>query len=164
MICKHPQDSKTIMTQLVLPQDTNALDGVFGGTVMSWIDIAAAITAQRHSAKTCVTASIDELHFMKPILKGYIVNIEAILTCVHSSSCEVMVEVSAENPQLSESFHTAKAFLTFVSLDSEGKPVAMPELIPQSDEEKKLFEDAKIRKKNREDLKKKLLEARLKRK
>lgn len=141
------------MTELVLPQHTNALGGIFGGVVMSWVDIAAAIAATRHSGRVCVTASIDELHFLRPIRKGFIVNIEAVVTFVHLTSCEVKVEVSAENPISRERFHTARAFLTFVSLDDTGRPCPMAPLITQSPEEKALQRDATKRREHRKKLK-----------
>jgi acyl-CoA hydrolase len=151
-------ESMVVMTELVLPQHTNTLGTVFGGTVMSWIDIAASIAAQRHAGSVCVTASVDELHFLKAIKEGYIVNIRAFLTCVHRTSCEVMVVVGAENPKTGEKFHTTTALLTFVSLDENGKSQRMPELITQTDEEKAIEKSAKERKEQRQKYKKLLLE------
>src|SRR5690242_16363769 len=101
---KSPKDSLTQMTELVLPEHTNALGGLFGGVVMSWIDIAAAICASRHAGKICVTASVDELHFLKPILLGYVVNLTAKITSVHRTSCEIEVLVEGENPITAERF------------------------------------------------------------
>src|SRR4051812_12330047 len=98
MTGKSSVESEVVMTEMVLPQHTNALGTIFGGVVMSWIDVAAAIAARRHSGKVCVTASIDELHFLRPIKQGDIVNIRARLTAVHHTSCEVQVTVCAENP------------------------------------------------------------------
>ncbi len=150
---KSPRESKVVMTEMVLPQHTNALGGVFGGQVMSWIDIAAAIAAQRHSGKVCVTASIDELHFLRPIKKGYVVNIAAQVTAVHRTSCEVRVIVGAENPLTGIQFHTSSAFLTFVALDDMGDPSPMPALSPETAEEKKLMKDAQTRREHRKRLK-----------
>jgi acyl-CoA hydrolase len=143
------------MTELVLPQHTNALGGVFGGVVMSWIDVAAAICASRHSGKVCVTASIDELHFLKPIRLGFVVNIEAQVTAVHRTSCEVQVKVAAEGLD-QERFHTATAYLTFVALDGSGQPTPMPELKLRTDEEKRLARAARLRKEARKRLKEQL--------
>ena len=146
------------MTELVLPQHTNSLGGVFGGVIMSWIDVAGAIAAQRHSGRVCVTASVDELHFLRSVKKGYIVNISSQVTCVHRTSCEVMVRVKAENPIMRECFHTVKAFLTFVAVDSDGRPVEMPKLKVESKKEKELEAEAKIRREHRKKLKKLLMD------
>lgn len=157
---KNASESEVIMTELVLPQHTNALGSIFGGVVMSWIDIAAAIAAKRHSGRVCVTASIDELHFLRPIKQGDIVNIKARLTAVHRTSCEVHIEVNAENPVLREKFKTADAMMTFVAVDSQGRPTEMPPLAITSEAEKAEQEAAKKRKvyreKLRQDLAKKL--------
>ncbi len=151
-----PSESKVIMTEIVLPGHTNALGGIFGGVVMSWIDIAAAIAASRHSGKICVTASVDELHFLKSIKKGYIVNIEAIVTYVHNTSCEVCVEVFAENPLKKEKFQTTRAFLTFVAIDENGQPTPMPPLDLKTPAEKKRAKAAELRREHRKSLKKQL--------
>ena len=146
------QDSKAsevIMTQLVLPTHTNALGTVFGGTVMSWIDIAAAIAAQRHSQKDVVTASIDELHFLAPIYQGWVVNLKAGVNFVSKSSMEVGVRVESENPKTGERFHTASAYLTFVCLGSNGKPTPVPPLALKTEEEKRRFREAQIRREGR---------------
>lgn len=154
---KSPEDSLVTMTEMVLPQHTNALGGAFGGVIMSWIDIAGAICAQRHSGQTCVTASIDELHFLRPVKLGMITNINARITAVHKTSCEIMVRVDAESPIQNTRFHTTSALLTFVALNKEGKPSAMPKLLLNSSHEKKLAEEARIRRKNRCQLKTELL-------
>ena len=137
--------SQVTMTQLVLPGDTNSLGTVFGGMVMSWIDIAGAIAAQRHSNKDVVTASIDELHFVAPVFKGWVVNLKASINFVSRTSMEVGVRVDAENPRTSETFHTATAYLTFVALDSMGKPTQVPGLILETEDEKRRYAEAKER-------------------
>src|SRR3984885_10672435 len=109
------------MTEMVLPTHTNALDSVFGGVIMSWIDIAAAISSQRHCGMQVVTASIDTLNFVQPVYKGWIVNLKAAVNFVSKTSMEVGVRVDAENPMLKKVFHTASAYLTFVGVDSNGK-------------------------------------------
>ena len=136
---KSVSSSQVVMTQLVLPSHTNSLDTVFGGTVMSWIDISAAIAAQRHSNKIVVTASIDRLSFIAPIKKGWVVNLKASVNFASRTSMEVGVKVEAENPLTSEMFHTASAYLTFVAVDSEGKPSEVPALVPETDIEKRRF-------------------------
>jgi len=142
---KAPSSSQVVMTQLVLPSHTNALDTIFGGTVMSWIDIAAAIAAQRHAALPVVTASIDRLDFIAPIKIGWVVNLKASVNFCSRSSMEVGVRVDAENPMTGEMFHTSSAYLTFVALGGNGKPAKVPELDLQTDAEKRRFEEGKKR-------------------
>ena len=146
---KSVSSSQVVMTQLVLPSHTNALDTIFGGTVMSWIDIAAAVCAQRHCNKDVVTASIDQLSFIAPIKKGWIVNLKASVNFVSKTSMEVGVRVEAENPKTSELFHTASAYLTFVALGSDGKPALVPSLTLETDCEKRRFLAAEKRRAQR---------------
>jgi acyl-CoA hydrolase len=130
-------ESQVVMTEMVLPTHTNALGSIFGGTVMSWIDIAAAICAQRHSRKQVVTAHIDDLQFVAPVYKGWVVNLKASVNYTGTSSMEIGVRVDAENPLTGEVFHTASAYLTFVALDSKGKPTPIPKLILETDEDRR---------------------------
>ncbi len=146
---KSVSSSEVIMTQLVLPIHTNSLDTVFGGTVMSWIDVAAAIAAQRHSNSEVVTASIDQLNFIAPIKKGWVVNLKASVNFVSRTSMEVGVRVDAENPKTSEYFHTASAYLTFVAVGTDGRPIEVPSLSIVSDIEKRRFFAAEMRRKQR---------------
>ncbi len=141
--------SQVVMTQLVLPSHTNSLDTIFGGTIMSWIDIAAAIAAQRHSNKSVVTASIDQLSFIAPVKKGWVVNLKASINFVSRTSMEVGVRVEAENPVTSELFHTASAYLTFVAVDDGGRPVEVPSLVLETEAEKRRFAAAKKRREQR---------------
>ncbi|MCB0413489.1 MAG: acyl-CoA thioesterase [Bdellovibrionales bacterium] len=135
------------MTQLVLPSHTNSLGSLFGGTLMSWIDIAAAISAQRHSSRPVVTASIDDVHFIAPVFHGWVVNIEAQVNYVGKTSMEVGVHVVAENPITSEKFYTTKAFCTFVALDDHGQPMGAPPLVLESEEDKRRHDEAQQRRK-----------------
>jgi len=141
--------SQVIMTQLVLPTHINALGSIFGGTIMSWIDIAAAIAAQRHSNKEVVTASIDSLSFIAPVYKGWVVNLKASVNFTSRTSMEVGVRVDAENPKTGEIFHTASAYTTFVALGSNGKPTEVPSLILETPDEKRRFDAAKKRREQR---------------
>ena len=150
------KESQVSMTELVLPSHTNAIGTIFGGTIMSWVDIAAAICAQRHCRKTAVTAHIDDLHFVAPVYKGWVVNLKASVNYTGKTSMEVGVRVDAENPQTGETFHTATAYLTFVALGSDGKPSAVPPVQPQTDKEKDRYEAAKDRVKQRMESRKKL--------
>ncbi|XGC82489.1 acyl-CoA thioesterase [Bdellovibrio bacteriovorus] len=133
------------MTQLVLPSHTNSLGTIFGGTIMSWIDIAAAISAQRHSNREVVTASIDRLDFIAPVYTGWVVNLKASVNYTSRTSMEVGVRVDAENPKTGEVFHTASAYCTFVALGSNGKPSEIPELTLQTEDDKRRYEEAKKR-------------------
>ncbi|MBX3040525.1 MAG: acyl-CoA thioesterase [Bdellovibrionaceae bacterium] len=137
------------MTQLVLPGDTNSLGSVFGGTVMSWIDICAAIAAQRHSNSEVVTASIDQMSFVAPVYKGWVVNLKASVNFVAKTSMEVGVRVDAENPKTGETFHTASAYLTFVAIGSDGKPVLVPGLTLESENDRRRFEKGQKRREYR---------------
>lgn len=131
-----------VMTELVLPGHTNSLGTVFGGVIMSWIDIAGAIAAQRHARKTVVTASIDDLSFIAAVKTGWIVQLRARVNFTSKTSMEVGVRVDAENPQTGDWHHTASAYLTFVAIDENGKPIPIPPLHPQSDEDKRRFDEA----------------------
>jgi acyl-CoA hydrolase len=141
--------SEVVMTELVLPSHTNSLSSIFGGIIMSWIDIAAAISAQRHSKSTVVTASIDALNFEAPVYQGWVVNLKAKVNYAGKTSMEVGVRVDAENPRTGERFKTAKAYLTFVAIDDNGKPRQVPGLIPENKEDERRMAQAKIRKERR---------------
>lgn len=141
--------SEVIMTQMVLPTHTNALGSIFGGTIMSWMDIAAAISAQRHCNQSVVTASIDDLSFYAPVKIGWVVNLKSKVNYVAKTSMEVGVKVTAENPKTGEVFHTSSAYLTFVALDSNGKPMLVPELILETDDDKRRYHEGQIRRQHR---------------
>ena len=146
------EKSHVTMTELVLPTHTNALGSIFGGVLMSWIDMAAAISAMRYAQSTVVTASIDALHFIAPIYKGYIVEIKASVNYVGKTSCEIGVHIEAMNPETHESFHCCTSYLTFVALDKKMKPKAMPPGSPEGPVEKRRFKAAELRRKSRLEL------------
>ncbi len=141
--------SQVTMTELVLPSHTNSLGTIFGGTIMSWMDIAAAICAQRHSQKQVVTVHVDDLEFIAPVYKGWVVNLRASVNHTARTSMEVGVRIDAENPMTNESFHTASAYLTFVALDSHGKPTPVAPIEPITEEEKERFKAAEARREHR---------------
>ena len=153
---KSPKESHVEMTELVLPQHTNALGTIFGGVDLSWVDIAAAICAQRHTKKTVVTASIDAMHFLAPIRLGWIVNIKASVNYASNTSCEVGVKILAENPLTNEYHHTASAYVTMVTLDGNGRPTPIPPVQPKTDDENKRYDAALRRRTARLALKKDL--------
>ncbi len=142
---KAVSSSQVVMTQLVLPEHTNALDTAFGGTVMSWIDIAGAIASQRHSGMEVVTASIDRLNFIAPVRRGWVVNLKASVNYTSRTSMEVGIRVDAENPKTGEVFHTASAYMTFVALGSDGRPAVIPGLLLETETEKRRFAAAEKR-------------------
>lgn len=147
------------MTEIVLPSHTNALGTIFGGQIVSWVDIAAAIAAGKHARKVVVTASIDALHFVAPVKLGYVVHLHAQVNYAGKTSMEVGVRVNSEHLVTGDLHHTASAYLTFVALDEKGKPTQVPPVLPATPDEKRRFEQAQRRKEARlrlaEDLRKK---------
>lgn len=139
---KKCSESLVTKTELVLPNDTNSFDNLFGGRLMQWMDIAAAIASQKHSNHTVVTASVDNISFNAPIKEGNVVIINAFVTRAFSSSMEVYLEVTAEDVPASDKVGSNKAFFTFVALDDNGKPVEIPEVRPETDFEKELYDGA----------------------
>src|SRR5258707_63517 len=119
---KTPSASATHHEHMIRPQHTNARGSVFGGEVMAWVDTVAATCAMRHCGKAVVTASIDSLHFLAPIPLGWVACLDARVNFASRTSCEIGVRVTAYNPITSEQHHTASAYLTFVALDSNGRP------------------------------------------
>ena len=135
-------DSYVTMTEMVMPNDTNPLNKLMGGKLMEMIDVAGAISAQRHSGEIVVTASVDNMSFQKSINLGDVITIKSQVTRAFRTSMEVFVEVHSENIPRDTKEKTNQAFLTFVALDSEGNTVEIPELVPETDQESKLFESA----------------------
>lgn len=149
MKSKKPSESRVEMTELVLPEHSNALGTIFGGQVMSWIDTAAAICAFRHCRQICVTASMDKLDFISPVKVGQIVILQANVNYAGKTSMEIGVKVSSEDPFTGKKNHTASAYLTFVCIDKKGRPAATPPVNPQTEKEKTWYREALARKKQR---------------
>lgn len=133
------------MTEIVLPSDANVLGTIFGGKIMSWIDIAGAIAAGRHARGVVVTASIDALHFIAPVKVGDVVHIKASVNYAGRTSMEIGVRVDSENLVTGDMHHTASAYTTFVALDAHGKPTPVPPVTPITPADKRRFENAKKR-------------------
>jgi len=153
-------DSATEMTQLVLPQHANVHGTVLGGTVMHWIDLAAAVVANRHSRRPVVTASIDELSFLAPIQVGQLALLRARITFVDKSSMEIRVDVESEDLLSGERRHTSTAFVTFVALDPvTRRPVAVPPLVLETDGERREHTLAQERRRRRLEHRKRVREA-----
>lgn len=137
-----PSYSKTTMTEIVLPNDTNALHNLRGGKILHWMDIASAIAAGKHAKAVVVTVSVDQVSFDNPIKVGDVVTIEAKVTRVFNTSIETYIEVWAENLPSQNRYKCNTAYYTFVALDSNGRPKKATELLPETEEEKKQFEGA----------------------
>jgi acyl-CoA hydrolase len=139
---KNPKDSLATMTELVLPNDTNTLNNLMGGRMMHLMDIVSAISAQRHSNRIVVTASVDNVSFAKPIKLGNVITLKAQVTRAFNSSMEVHIEVWAEDIPSNEKVKSNEAFFTFVAVDQLGNPIDVPELVPETEYEIELFKSA----------------------
>lgn len=146
---KSPRVSEVEMTELVLPNDTNLLGNLLGGRLMHWIDIAGAMVASRHSNKVVATVALDSLDFRHPTRMGELVILRAKLTWTGKTSMEVNVKAYAENIKAGTVILTNKAFITFVALDDDGKPSSIPPILPETEEEKKEYAEAEIRRNER---------------
>jgi acyl-CoA hydrolase len=135
-------ESKSEMTEIVLPNDANPLNALLGGRLMHWIDMAAAMAAHRHSRQYVVTASIDHLDFLVPVRVGDIVILRSSVNRVYRTSMEVGVKVWVENYHTESNQHVSSAYLTFVAVDASGRRVTVAPVIPETDEEKRRYEDA----------------------
>lgn len=140
MEAKTCKESRVVRTGRIFPNDVNNHNTLFGGKLMSDMDMLASISATRHSRKECVTASTDSVDFLSPITPQDSVCIESFVTWTGTSSMEIFVKVIAENLISGDRKIAATAFLTFVALDDNGKPSRVPAIIPETEEEKKLFE------------------------
>ncbi|SNR29281.1 Acyl-CoA hydrolase [Hymenobacter mucosus] len=139
---KPVQDSFVRMTELVLPNDTNTLNNLMGGRMMHLMDVAAAISAQRHSNRIVVTASVDNVSFREGIKLGSVVTLEAQVTRAFSSSMEVHIDVWAEDIPSGTKIKSNEAFFTFVAVDQSGRPIDVPDAMPETPEEVHLYEGA----------------------
>ena len=139
---KTSTESAVTMTELVLPNDTNTFGNLMGGRLMYWMDIAAALAAMKHCGEPVVTASVDNISFENPIRLGNVVHIEARVSRAFNTSMEVYMKVWGEDALRQYKYKSNEAYYTFVALDQFGKPHSVPALIPESDEDKKLFEGA----------------------
>ena len=153
---KTPKDSAISMRQIVMPGDTNAHGTIFGGVVMSWIDIAAAMCASKHCNNPVVTVHIDNIEFRSPINIGSHVIIKASMNYVGRTSMIIGVRVESENPMTEEIRLTTKAYLTFVSIDEFGNPKEVPNLKPESEDEIRRYKNAQERMKSNKELHQKL--------
>ena len=139
---KNPSESRTVQTEIVLPNDTNNLNNLMGGRLLHWMDIAAAVCAQRHCGRTCVTAAVNNVSFGHPIPRASIVTLEANISRSFSSSMEVIIDVWTEDTQSGANTKCNEAIYTFVAVDNMGNPVKVPEVKPETKIEKSRFDAA----------------------
>lgn len=142
MEAKRCKDSLSIKNSFVLPPDTNSHGTLFGGKLMAYIDDIGGIAAARHARKPVVTASTDSVDFLHPVFEGNTICVEAFVTWTHNTSMEVFVKAISENMLTGERKICTLAFLTFVAVDENGRPVEVPPVYPETDEEKWLHESA----------------------
>ena len=142
MEARTPKNSLTIMTEIVLPNDTNTFGNLMGGRLMYWMDIAAALAAMKHCNAPVVTASVDNISFENPIKLGNVVHIEAYITRAFTSSMEIHLKVWGEDLTQQYKYKSNEAYYTFVALDPNRKPRQVPPVVTETDEEKKLFDGA----------------------
>jgi acyl-CoA hydrolase len=143
------RESVASMAEVVLPSDANVHGTTFGGRIVQWMDLCAAMSAQRHCRLPVVTVSIDDLHFHAPIRIGYVALLDARVTAVFRTSMEIEVVVMAENPLTGERNLCTSAYLTFVALDQRGRPLQVPPLRLETKAERAMFEQAKERRERR---------------
>jgi acyl-CoA hydrolase len=141
--------SRTIQTKLVLPPDTNHMGTIFGGTVLSYIDEIAAISAMKHSGKVVVTASIDNVNFLSSAKVGDILILEGVVISTGRTSMEVYVKVECQNLETGNRTLNTTSILTMVAIDKGGKPAPVPSVIPETEEEISFFQNAPLRKERR---------------
>jgi acyl-CoA hydrolase len=142
MAIKKAGESLIVMTELVLPNDTNTVGNLMGGRLMYWMDIAAALSATKHCSSLVVTASVDNISFTSPIKLGNVVHIQAKVTRVFHTSIEVHLNVWGEDAIKQYRYKSNEAYFTFVALDLNGKPKPVMQMEAESEEEGKLFEGA----------------------
>lgn len=139
---KTPGESLTINTEVVLPNDTNHVGNLFGGKLMQWMDITAAICAGRHCKRVVVTAGINNVSFNTPIKQNSVVTLEAKVSRAFTSSMEVFIDVFIEDPVTGQKTKSNEAIFTFVAIDQNGAPLHVPPITPETEEEKHRYEGA----------------------
>jgi acyl-CoA hydrolase len=142
LIARPVHDSQSEMNEFVLPNDANPLTALLGGRLMHWIDMAGALAAHRHSRNYVVTASIDHMDFLVPVHVGDLVILRSSVNRVYHTSMEVGVKVWVENYMLDDRKHVSSAYLTFVAVDGKGHHLPVPAVIPETDEERRRYDDA----------------------
>jgi acyl-CoA hydrolase len=146
---RHPAESETVMSELMMPNHANIMGNVFGGVILSLVDRVAAVCAIRHARRQCVTVSVDKVDFREPIHVGELITAYARLNFAGHTSMEVGVRILAENVLSGEKRHTNSCYVTYVALDDNGRPTEVPPIVPQTPEEKRRYERASKRRANR---------------
>ncbi|MCS6790349.1 MAG: acyl-CoA thioesterase [Bacteroidia bacterium] len=139
---KPPQASFTVLTEMIFPNHANALGTLMGGQLLYWMDVAAAIAAYRHSQRICVTAAVDYVSFRSPIRVGELLTIEAYVTRAFHTSMEVYLKVFAQALPSNEKRLSNEAYYTFVAIDQSGCPIPVPPVVPETEEEKRQYEES----------------------
>lgn len=146
MNAKKPSESRTVSTKVVLPNDTNPHGNLFGGQLLAWMDVTAAVSAQRHCRRVVVTASVNNVSFGKPIKESSVVTLEAKVSRAFHSSMEVFIDVYVENMVSGKRVKRNEAIYTFVAVDQNGGPIGVPKIDPETAEEVRRFDGALRRK------------------
>ncbi len=146
---KAPRHSHTTMAELMMPHMANVLGNVHGGVLLGMMDRVAAVAAIRHAQRSCVTVSVDRVHFREPIHVGELVTMYSSVNYAHRTSIEVGVRVEAENVLTGQRRHTNSCYLTYVAIDPAGRPVEVPPVVPETDEEQQRFRAAATRREQR---------------
>ena len=141
--------SKSIISMQMLPVDANPMGNVHGGTILKLVDLAAAVSALRHARATVVTASIDQMDFYHPVYVGNLVSLKASVNYAGTTSMEVGVRIEAEDLKSGTITHTGSSYLTYVAIDDSGKPVDIPDVVPETPEEKRRWREGKARRTER---------------
>lgn len=146
---RNPNESETVMSELMMPHHANVMGNVFGGVILSLVDHVAAVCAIRHSRKQCVTVSVDKVDFREPIHVGELITAMARVNFAGRTSMEVGVKIVAENVITGEQRHTNSCYVTYVALDDNGQPTPVPPVVPKSADEKRRYERAAQRRASR---------------
>ena len=146
---KHPRESETLMSELMMPQHANIMGNVFGGVILALVDRVAAVAAIRHARRPCVTVSVDKVDFKEPIHVGELITAYARVNFAGRTSMEVGVKIIAENVVTGEKRHTNSCYVTYVALDDTGVPTAVPAIVPETADEKRRYARASKRRSTR---------------
>ncbi|MCY0852080.1 MAG: acyl-CoA thioesterase [Thermoplasma acidophilum] len=145
METKKPSESETYVERMVLPEDMDIYEYLYGGRLMEWIDNCASIVATKHCRKRTVTGSIDSLFFLLPIHLGDMVILHGYINYTTKSTMEIEIDVIKEEGLTGIRRYATKAYLTYVAIDSDGRPTEIPQIVPETDEEKRRYQDAEKR-------------------
>ncbi len=146
---KPVRDSKSVISTQMLPSDANPMGNVHGGTILKMVDVAAGVAALRHARMNTVTASIDRMDFYNPVYVGNLLTLKASVNYVGTTSMEVGVRIEAENLRTGKVTHTGSCYLTYVAIDENGHPTEVPDIVPETPEEKRRWEAGKRRREER---------------